>query len=205
MFGLLGRAFRTKVGIAVIGVLVVGGIGAAALARPAVPSHVALATTGGSQTTTSSSTLATSEATATQDQSAPPGTAPTTGAGAPQDTTPDGRPAAPTATPRPRPSGSPTATPLSSPTPRPTPTPPPVGKTVTLHGGVANVNGTTSFVLSVSGQPYTCTVSGSTSWPNLAVPNIGSLRRGMSADVTGALQLDGTFAATIVDAQPGDN
>jgi hypothetical protein len=193
MFGLLGRAFRTKVGIALIGALVVGGISAAALARPAMQSTVALANTGGSQTTTSSSTLATSGATASHDQSATPGTAPTTGTGAPRDTTPgDTRPddtpttaARPTATPRPIPSGSPTAT--ATPLPQ-------------LEGNIVSTNPPgNSFVLGPNNR--TVDVTSNTHFSG-AASSLSTLGSGgyWTAEVRGVYESNGHFLAYSVDS-----
>ena len=189
MFGLLGRAFRTKVGLALIGALVVGGISAAALARPAMQSHLALANTGGSQTTTSSSTLATSGATASHGQSATPGTAPTTGTGAPRDTTPgDTRPddtpttaARPTATPRPIPLGSPTATPLPQ-----------------LEGNIVSTNvSSNSFVLGHTTVDVTSTTHFSGAASSLSALGSGGY---WTAEVRGVHESNGNFLAYSVDS-----
>ena len=184
MFGLLGRAFRTKVGLAIMGAVVVGSISAAALARPAVPSNVALATSGGSQTTSSSSTLATSGATASHDQSATPGTGPTRGAGAPRATAPDDTPTTavrPTATPRPVPSGSPTATPLPQ-----------------LEGNIVSTNvAGNSFVLGSKTVDVTSTTHFSGAASSLSTLGSGGY---WSAEVRGVYESNGRFLAYSVDS-----
>jgi hypothetical protein len=83
------------------------------------------------------------------------------------------------------------------------------GQPATLHGRVVSVStsdGTTgTFVLSVSGRLYTCDVSSTTAWTSLTVQSFSALRAGMFASsVQGQMQADGTFAASSVNAQPGN-
>jgi Domain of unknown function (DUF5666) len=92
----------SRVALAIIGAIVVGGISAAVAARPAVHSDAALADTGRSQTSRSSLTLATPRATASHKQSAAPHARPTA--------TPRPGPPAPTATPLPSLQGTVTST-----------------------------------------------------------------------------------------------
>jgi hypothetical protein len=71
-----------------------------------------------------------------------------------------------------------------------------------LNGRVASV-GASSFVLSVSGRHYTCTVTGSTQWTGVAngIGTSSPLRADLIASVQGTMQTDGTFTASIVTTQ----
>jgi hypothetical protein len=171
---------RSRVTLAVIGIVLLGGAGVVAgvLSAPRPPARLAnlQANQPTATSTDSSSTASSSTATATATKATPT-----------------------------VPQVAPTATATRVP---PTPTPIPVpGQQLTVRGSVTSVNqSANTFVVHVfnGGGTYTCTVTpGSTQWSG-AASGISTLVVGMRVDASGIYQIyqgGSGLAASRVDAQ----
>jgi hypothetical protein len=164
---------RSRVTLAVIGIVLIGGAGGVAGALSAPRALSSLASLQGNQpTATSSDSSSTATATATATK------------------------ATPTVT-----QVAPTARPTRVP-PTPTPIPVP-GQLLTVRGDVTSVNpSANTFVVHVSngGGTYTCTVTLSTQWSG-AASSISTLQVGMQVHASGIYQGGGGVTASSVDAQ----
>ncbi|HKT39409.1 MAG TPA: DUF5666 domain-containing protein [Ktedonobacterales bacterium] len=171
----LTALLRSKVGIAIVGVILIGGIGAyigaASILHPD-------GLTGGYF--------------ANNDPTAPAASVAGTVTSSSSDGAGDH-----TATPLP------TDTPANAPTDVPTTPPTGSGQTVDLHGSIGNINtAANSFILNVNGTSRTVVVNGQTSFQG-ASSTLQGLRTGWQAEVKGRAQSDGTFLAFLVNSDNG--
>jgi hypothetical protein len=176
----LGRLFRSRITLALLGVALVGGGGA-----------VWAVTTGAHSTPQASSSLSNQDPTSSA-SAEDPTTTTTTDPGATA-TTP---PARPSSTPRP------TATSCLA-----TPTPVPINQSVHWQGRVVRVSPNPTpptlpnFVLAVGCGRPTIAVDGNTSWPGQA-KSLSDMSAGWVAEVEAISQGNGTYQAKLVNAQP---
>jgi len=170
----LGRLFRSRITVALLGMALVGGGGA----------YWAV-TSGAPSTPQASSSLTNQNPKSTTGAEDPTETA-TTDSGATA-TTP---PARPTSTPRP------TATPCLA-----TPTPNPITQTFQWQGRVSS-KGTSTFVLRVSCSHPTIAYDSNTAWPG-SVTSFAALQTGATAvvEVKATRQSNGSYLAVSVNAQ----
>lgn len=168
----LGRLFRSRITLALLGIAVVGGGGA----------YWAVAS-GASTPRQASNSLIHQDSTSTASAEDPTTTTTDPGATA---TTP---PTRPTSTPRP------TATPCLTPTPVPT------GQSVHWQGRIVSVNTVaSSFVLRVGCARPTIAVDSNTTWTG-AVTSFAALRAGANAVILATRQSNGSYLANSVNAQ----
>lgn len=169
------NVLRSRVGLAVIGLLLVGGV-SAAIAILTTPHPLPASLNAVAQRATATHAVGVTSAAATATAAAQPAATDTTGAVA---TTP--------------------------PTPRPTPLPTATffpGQSVGVVGQVESVNASaSSFVLATRGSQLTITVNGSTSWSGTA-KKVSDIFPGWVAEVHGTVQPDGSILATEVNANP---
>jgi hypothetical protein len=173
----LGRLFRSRITLALLGVALVGGGGA-----------VWAVTTGAHSTPQASSSLSNQEPTSSASAEDP-----TTTTAADPGATATTPPARPTSTPRP------TATPCGA-----TPTPVPINQSVHWQGRVVRVSpnsAPSTFVLAVGCARPTIAVGGATTWPGQA-KSVSDMSVGWVAEVEATSQGGGTYLATLVNAQP---
>jgi hypothetical protein len=166
--------FQSKVALAIIGAVLLGGGAALAAAGPFGASP--------------------HPSTTQQPQSYANISSNGNGTATPGSSTPEASPAA-----TPTSGTSPTATPTRRP-PTPTPTPG-IGQPTSLRGSVTNVNTSANlFKIRLStGSIKTVTVTPQTTFTG-ACTSLGGLRSGWQVDVQGAYQADGSFAATAVNS-----
>ena len=170
----LGRLFRNRIAIALLGVALVGGGGA----------YWAV-TSAASPTRQANNSLTSADSTSTASAEDPTATATDPGATATATTVHN------------------TPTPRATATPCLTPTPVPIGQSVHWRNRLVSVNtGTSTFVLSIGcGAHPTITVNSSSTWPGTAktVSNLTAYI-GRTADVLATKQGDGTYLASSVNA-----
>jgi len=171
----LTALLRSKVGIAVLGILLIGGIGAyigaASVWHPGGLPGGYLANSDPTAPATSVAGSVTSS--------------PSAGAGGH------------TGTPLP------TDIPTNAPTVAPTTPPIGAGQTIDLHGSIGAINtAANSFILNINGTPRTVAVNGQTSFQG-ASSSLQGLRTGWQAEVKGRAQSDGTFLAFLVNSDNG--
>jgi hypothetical protein len=175
----LGRLFKSRIGVALLGIVLVGGGGAYWAVTSSAPHTPQAASSLTNTNEDPTSTASAEDPTATT----------TTDPGATATATTVHR--TPTATPRP------TATPCL------TPTPVPIGQSVHWRNRLVSVNtGASTFVLSIGcGAHPTITVNTSTTWPGLA-KSASDLPQyvGRTADVLATRQGDGSYLASSVNA-----
>jgi hypothetical protein len=169
-----GRLFRSRITLALLGVAIVGGGGAY------------WAVTSGARSTPQASSSLTNQDPTSSASVEDPTTSTDPGATA---TTP---PARSTSTPRP------TATPCLA-----TPTPLPINQPVHWQGRVVRVPPNTApstFVLAIGCGRPTIAVDGATTWPGQA-KSLSDMSAGWVAEVEAISQGNGTYLATLVNAQ----
>lgn len=166
------NVLRSRVALAVIGLLLVGGV-SAAIAMLTTPHPLPATLNAVSQRATA-----------------------TGAAGAATTATPPSQPAATDTT------GSVATTPTTPrPTPLPTATFFP-GQNVDVSGQVESVNTiANTFVLATRGSQFTITVNGSTAWSGSA-HQVSDIKSGWVAEVHGTVQPGGSLLATEVNANP---
>ncbi|HKW23011.1 MAG TPA: DUF5666 domain-containing protein [Ktedonobacterales bacterium] len=98
---------------------------------------------------------------------------------------------------------SPTDIPTNAPTVAPTTPPIGAGQTIDLHGSIGDIKtAANSFILSVNGAQRTVVVNGQTSFQG-ASSSLQGLQKGWLAEVKGRAQSDGTFLAFLVNSDNG--
>jgi hypothetical protein len=173
------RFFQTKVAMALIGAILIGGTSAVLAARTV--NEGSLVQTTNALTTNSSSTTAGQPATSTSTSNASQATATA------QATAGGGGGGQPTPT-----------TPVTQPTRVPTPTPA-VGQTVTYGGTVSNISQTNNTFVVGRTSPHTIDVNSGTTFTGAAT-SFGALLSGMHATVTCTVQANGSCLAATVSS-----
>jgi hypothetical protein len=169
----LGRLFRSRIALALLGVAVVGGGGAYWAVASGAPSTRQASSSLINQDPTSSARAEDPTETATTDPGATATTPPTR----------------PTSTPRP------TATPCLTPTPVRT------GQSVHWQGRIVSVNTVaSSLVLRVGCARPTIAVDSNTTWTG-AVTSFAALRAGANAEILATRQSNGNYLANSINAQ----
>ncbi len=179
----LSALLRSKIGIALVGAVVLGGMGAVMGATSAW--QLAAGLTGGGYFANNDPSVTATSAAGSAISS--PGA--TNGAGTPSGSG--------------NPTPSATSSAASAPTSAPTTPPGGTGQTVDLHGSIGKIDTSANkFILNVSGSSRTIVVNGQTSFQGSA-SSLQGLRTGWQAEVKGQAQSDSTFLAFLVNSDSG--
>jgi hypothetical protein len=170
------RFLQTKVAMALIGVILIGGGSVLIVFMTAPHSTIPVATANIAPTATATQTAAKATATPTVTPTSLPGSG-----------------QQPTATPTPQ--ASTTATPITTPTTTPTST---TGQTVNLSGRIGTV-GNNTFAFTSNSVSYTVVVNGQTAYSG-GVTSFQQVKAGQRATIHGTLQ-GSTITATSVNVQ----